>query len=146
MSIKITRATSPEDIQQCMDIRITVFVEGQHVPIHLEVDGQDEDCQHYLLSIDENPAGTARVRFMDDYAKIERVAVLDTYKNKGFGKAIMQAILSDLKDNKVISMIKLSSQTYAIPFYEKLGFVICSEEYMDAGIPHKDMKLNAQSN
>ena len=51
------------------------------------------------------------------------------------------AILSDLKHSTGIVMAKLSSQTYAIPFYEKLGFTVCSGEYMDANIPHKDMKL-----
>lgn len=54
----------------------------------------------------------------------------------------MKTILFDLKQSGVIAYAKLSSQTYAIPFYEKLGFVVCSEEYMDANIPHKDMYLN----
>ena len=47
----------------------------------------------------------------------------------------------DLNDNPAVLTAKLSAQTYAIPFYEKFGFIVCSEEYMDAGIPHKDMQL-----
>jgi predicted GNAT family N-acyltransferase len=27
-----------------------------------------------------------------------------------------------------------------MPFYEKLGFAVCSEEYLDANIPHRDMR------
>ena len=38
-----------------------------------------------------------------------------------------------------LARAKLSSQTHAIPFYEKLGFVAYGEEYPDAGIPHRDM-------
>ena len=53
----------------------------------------------------------------------------------------MRFILSDLRQHALIKKVKLSSQTYAIQFYEKLGFQVCSDEYMDAGIPHKDMRL-----
>jgi predicted GNAT family N-acyltransferase len=37
---------------------------------------------------------------------------------------------------------KLGAQTHAIAFYERLGFEISSEEYLDANIPHKDMELD----
>lgn len=53
----------------------------------------------------------------------------------------MRFILSDLQSHSVIKKVNLCSQTHAIPFYEKLGFSVCSDEYMDAGIPHKDMML-----
>ena len=35
--------------------------------------------------------------------------------------------------------LKLNAQTHAIPFYSGLGYKIISEEFMDAGIPHKTM-------
>lgn len=115
---------------------------GQNVPQNEEVDGKDQDSDHYLLTIDTKPVGVARVRYIEDFAKIERVAILNHYQGLGFGQQIMKTILSDLKQLAVIASAKLSSQTYAIPFYEKLGFIVCSEEYMDANIPHKDMVLN----
>lgn len=92
-----------------------------------------------FLWVDSIPVGVARVRCIDNYAKIERVAILEAYQGKKLGHALMQFILADLNQNPDITYAKLSSQTYAIPFYEKLGFVVCSEEYMDAGIPHQDM-------
>lgn len=141
MSILVKKVTLNDDLQKCLTIRTTVFIEGQHVPIHEERDGKDDYSDHYLLLMDDVPAGTARVRYIDDTAKIERVAILDAYQGQGLGRAIMTAILSDLRQCGAVVTVKLSSQTYAIPFYEKLGFVICSEEYMDAGIPHQDMKL-----
>ena len=39
-------------------------------------------------------------------------------------------------------IIALGSQMHAIPFYENLGFSVCGNEYIDAGIRHKDMQLN----
>jgi len=141
MNILVNKVSSAEDIQTCLDIRTIVFVIGQNVPQSEDADGKDQDSDHYLLTIDSIPAGVARVRYIEDFAKIERVAILNDYQGQGFGEQIMKTILSDLKRSAAIAAAKLSSQTYAIPFYEKLGFIVCSEEYLDAKIPHKDMKL-----
>lgn len=146
MKIVIKKASSPDDIQKCFTIRNKVFVEGQNVPLHEEVDGKDQDSEHYLLLVDTIPVGTTRVRYLNDYAKIERVAILDDYQGKGLGKQMMEVIMSELKKQPALTKAKLSSQTYAISFYEKLGFAVCSEEYMDAGIPHKDMEFCFENN
>ena len=34
----------------------------------------------------------------------------------------------------------LESQTYAISFYERLGFKVCSDEFLEDGIPHVKME------
>ncbi len=141
MTISIKKVSSVEDIQLCLNIRKTVFILGQNVPEDLEVDGKDQSSDHYLLTVDHIPAGTARVRYIQDAAKIERVAVLDMYRGRGFGEQIMRSILTDLQSVAGIMLAKLGSQTQAVSFYEKLGFVVCSEEYMDANIPHRDMQL-----
>lgn len=142
MNVSIKKVTSQEDLKKCLALRIEVFVHGQKVPMDEEIDGKDETSEHYLLFIDHHPVGVARVRFVDDFAKIERVAILDDYQGKGLGKQLMEAILSELEKHATVTVAKLGAQTYAIPFYEKLGFIVCSEEYMDAGISHKDMKIN----
>lgn len=142
MKIDVRKALTQDDIQKCLNIRKQVFVIGQNVPLNEDIDGKDEVSEHYLLTVDNAPAGVARVRFVEYYAKVERVGVLDEFQGKGLGKLIMKAILSDLEEQGAVVTAKLSSQTHAIPFYEKLGFVVCSEEYMDAGIAHKDMMLN----
>lgn len=141
MTILIKKATHPNEIQQCLNIRKQVFIDGQNVPLDEEVDGKDNESVHYLLLVDQEPVGVSRVRFIGDYAKIERVGILDAYQGRGLGKEIMLKILEDLHENQDVRAAKLCSQTHAIPFYEKLGFVVCSEEYMDAGLLHRDMKL-----
>lgn len=141
MDILIKKVSAHDDLQKCLALRKTVFVQGQNVPLHEELDGKDEISDHYLLYVNSKHCGTARIRFIDDYAKIERVAILDEFRGKGLGIQLMQQILADLKNQPAIKKAKLSSQLYAVPFYAKLGFHTCSEEYMDAGIPHKDMIL-----
>lgn len=142
MKILVSKVSTTEDIKQCLEIRKQVFVDGQNVSIDDEIDGKDSRSVHYLLIIDSNPVGTARVWFAKNHAKIERVAILNSQQGQGFGRIIMQKILDDLKLIPTVSIAKLSSQTYATPFYEKFGFTICSAEYLDAGILHKDMQLH----
>ncbi len=38
--------------------------------------------------------------------------------------------------------MKLNAQKHAIGFYEKLGCEIISEEFLNAGIPHRTMIKN----
>ena len=141
MQIVVRHVTSPDDIEACFDIRRRVFIEGQNVPEAEEMDGLDDAAQHYLLCVDDQPAATARIRHLGEKAKIERVAVLDRYQKKGLGKALMQHMLDVTHHAPGISMAILGAQEHAIGFYEGLGFSVCSESYMDAGIPHKWMQM-----
>jgi len=68
------------------------------------------------------------------------VAVLKAGRGQGLGLALMRTMLEDARAEGVAEAF-LSSQTYAIPFYERLGFVAHGPEYLDAGIPHRDMTL-----
>ena len=141
MKFKIEKALSPNLIQQCMDIRHCVFIDGQNVPSELELDGKDPQSEHYLLTAENTSVATARIQLFSTYAKIERVAVLPSFQGHQLGSGLMQYILADLKKRPDIKQARLSSQTHAIPFYEKLGFELSSDEYIDAGIPHRDMKM-----
>ncbi|CAM4451332.1 MAG: Acetyltransferase [Legionella sp.] len=142
MNVLVKKISAAAEMQVCHAIRHQVFVKGQNVPLHEEVDGLDATSEHYLLFLNQQPAGTARVRYIDDFAKIERVAILDAYQGQGLGHVLMNFIIETLQKNQQVKKAKLGAQSYAIPFYEKLGFVVCSDEYLDAGIPHKDMQLS----
>ena len=139
--ITIQRVTQPQDIQQCHAIRVKVFVEEQNISLEEEFDGLDVQSDHYLLTIDKAPIGTARVRYDEGKAKIERVAILSTHQGHGLGKQLMEIMIADIKSSKKCNTIILGAQTHAIPFYEKLGFMVSSDVFMDAGIPHKNMTL-----
>lgn len=142
MKVSVSKVTSEEEINTCFSLRNQIFVIGQNVPVEEELDGLDKVSEHYLLVLDGVPVGVARVRFVEYYAKIERMGILDEYQGKGLGRFVMQAILEDLQQQRTVVTVKLSAQTHAISFYEKLGFELCSEEYIDAGIPHRDMMMN----
>lgn len=142
MDFRIEKLQYPQSFDDCFLIRKTVFIEEQQVPLAEELDGLDDKADHYLLYADNKPAAVARLRYSQLIAKIERVAVLPSYRGKGIGQFLMKKIISDLQNHSNIQTAKLSSQVHAISFYENLGFQICSETYLDAGILHQDMMLD----
>lgn len=141
MSVFLHIAENADDLQRCFEIRRRVFVEEQSVPIELEMDEYDGAAVHFLMSTDAGETiGTARMIDRGNQAKIGRVAVLAGYRGRGYGKLIMDFVIDEAR-RRGYELAVLSSQTYAIPFYELLGFVAEGPEFDDAGIPHRMMRM-----
>ena len=128
------------DLDTCIALRRAVFIDEQGIPEAEEIDDLDDEALHVLGWIDGVPVATARMFLTDGTGKIGRVCVLAQARGTGAGAAIMQGAIAALRARGAAT-VKLSSQSYAIPFYEKLGFVAYGPEYPDAGIPHRDMVL-----
>jgi len=135
-TLKLTRWD--KDQTPLREVRRTVFIEEQKVPEELEWDDDDKTSVHILVNDNSTPIATGRIK-MDGH--IGRMAVLKDYRNRGVGSAVLDALINFSKTLKMNS-VYLHAQTSAIPFYEKHGFKISSEEFMDAGIPHKTMKMD----
>lgn len=83
--------------------------------------------------------GTVRYRPLEDgMIKVERMAVLQPHRGRGYGYDLMEGVHRHAKEAGYKSA-KLGAQVHAIPFYEKLGYSVASDEFDDAGIPHKYM-------
>ncbi|WPY00233.1 GNAT family N-acetyltransferase [Candidatus Trichorickettsia mobilis] len=141
MNILIHKILPGQDIEECLKIRRKVFIEGQNVPEEEELDGLDHDSDHYIIRLNDVTSGTARIRYIQNKAKIERVAILTEYQGQGLGKKLMEYLIKAIRDSSKVKIAILGAQTHAIPFYENLGFSICSDEYIEAGIPHRDMQI-----
>lgn len=128
------------DLDTCRSLRRAVFIDEQGVTEAEEWDGRDAEAQHLLGWIDGRPVATARIFRDGDTGKIGRVCVLADARGTGMGAAIMQGAVAALRADGA-RFAKLSAQTHALRFYEKLGFAAYGPEYPDAGIPHRDMVL-----
>jgi len=139
--MKITRAETDKARAACFAIRRKVFIEEQQIPEAEEWDAHDDTCIHYLAEDAEGPTGTARLIAKGSSAKIGRVAVVQTARGTGLGAAMMRAVLEDAQ-GQGFTEAELEAQTYAIPFYERLGFVAEGPEFDDgSGILHRQMRL-----
>lgn len=136
MSVEVRET---DDIAACHALRRTVFIEEQGVPEADELDDLDGDAVHLLAFVDGVPMGSARLLRRGETGKIGRVCVLAAARGTGLGVALMQKALAVLAADPALRVAKLGSQTHAMGFYQRLGFVAEGPEYLDAGIPHRDM-------
>lgn len=137
MAVKIVE--TEKQLEDAFSIRKTVFVEEQEVPLEEEIDQFEEEATHFVLYTNDNiPIATGRLRVVDGYGKVERICVLKEARGSGSGKEIMNSI-EEFALEKGLKKFKLNAQTHAIPFYAGLGYEVVSDEFLDAGIPHKTM-------
>ena len=120
-------------------IRYEVFVIGQNCHADLEYEFEEEST-HFLVFDNGTPYATARHRKTEKGYKLERFAVLESERGKGYGNVVLKAILDDLSDFK--GQIYMHAQKQVLPFYEKLGFVKEGDVFEEAAIMHYKMTLH----
>lgn len=135
----IVQIVSARHLPTCHSIRHRVFVIGQNVPVDLDLDGLDSTADHVLAWHGGEAVGTARIRWLPDYAKVERVAVLEYARGLGIGRELMACIHRRVAAVGVVR-IELNAQVQVVPFYERLGYVPYGDLFVDAGIDHRAMR------
>lgn len=133
--IRVRLADWHKDNADIRRIREAVFIAEQSVPPELEWDSDDQVAVHFLALEGDYPVGTARL--LPD-GHIGRVSVLKDWRGLKVGDALMQAVIEEAQKRNLRQQM-LSAQVHATAFYERLGFKVVSEEFLEAGIPHVDM-------
>ncbi|CDR61127.1 GNAT family N-acetyltransferase [Staphylococcus schweitzeri] len=127
-------------LEDCFAIRKKVFVEEQGVPAENEIDGYESISIH-LIGYDHHnlPIATARIRPINEkLVKIERVAVIKSYRGTGIGRKLMDAVDSLAKDEGYENAT-MHAQCHAVPFYESLNFKKRCNIFLEEGIEHIEM-------
>jgi predicted GNAT family N-acyltransferase len=134
---RIRRARWAEDRELLRQVRETVFIQEQQVPLDLEWDDMDASAQHVLAEAGGMPIGTGRL--LPD-GRIGRMAVLPAWRNRGVGSALLDELLA-MAEERALREVVLHAQTHARGFYERHGFQPRGREFLEAGIPHIEMVL-----
>jgi len=133
--IRVRVADWQKDNADIRRIREAVFIAEQSVPPELEWDAEDASALHFLALEGDYPIGTARL--LPD-GEIGRLSVLKDWRGLKVGDALLKAVIAEA-ENRDLKEQKLSAQVYATAFYERFGFTVVSEEFLEAGLPHVDM-------
>lgn len=114
------------------------------IPLGLELkldDLQGESDQlHFGLFADDSElvASVTAVIVSADQAKIRQTAVLPSCRSKGLGRKMMldlEAVLAA----KGVEMLVLNARSTAVGFYEKLGYAVVGDEFVEVTIVHRKM-------
>ena len=130
--IEVRRAETPADIERCMRLRWTVFIEEQGVPPSFETDSRDRtDAVHALALLDGVPCGAGRfVIDKDGTARIGRMVVIDDVRRRGVGRAVLKFLETEAR-RRGATKFALSAQVRARGFYERAGYSAVGREYDD---------------
>ena len=86
----------------------------------------------------ENVAEDLRAfRKADETVQIGRVLTLQ--HGTGLGSDLLKAGIREVRERFEPKRIYIEAQCYAVGFYEREGFRICAEEFLEDGIPHVGM-------
>ncbi len=119
-------------------VRESVFMREQNVPAELEWDGLDESCRH-VLALDGQGNAIGCGRMLPD-GHIGRLAVLKEWRGRKVGSTLLEALL-DYARSQNYPQVEVSAQVQALPFYRRFDFEEEGEVFMEAGIPHRKMRL-----
>ena len=124
------------------EVKRQVFVEEQGIsePLVFSGDGSGDEM-NMVVKDGGSVIGTARVVFPDkNTAKIERMAVLKDFRQRGIGRGIITFLEGELK-SRDIKYVVLHAQYTVVEFYKSCGFKESGEYFFEAGIKHIKMEI-----
>jgi len=139
MNIQYKEIKTINEFIDAIRIRVDVFIKEQKCEPGWEPDEEDKNSKQFIALVDKKIVSTARARKTGDKEfKIERMATIKEFRNKGITKGLVEFIVDLVKDLSP-KKIWMQSQVRAQGFYEKCGFEAASKPYDLYGIGHIDM-------
>ena len=130
-----------------LKLRSEVFVVEQNC-VYQDLDDIDQLSWHLWMKANGRVIACVRVFMKDPERKtvqIGRVVVAAEKRRKGIASALMKEAMLLARTELGARQLYLEAQTYAIPFYQQMGFRVCSEEFLEDGIPHVGMNFEVES-
>ena len=136
-----TELTTTE-LYEILKARAEIFVVEQNC-IYQDLDDIDYRSLHIFYEENGKVMSYLRAFEKDPVSKIVQIGrVLTLTHGIGLGGKLLKEGLSQIKEKMNPSSIYIEAQCYATGFYEREGFVISSDEFLEDGIPHVEMILN----
>lgn len=116
-------------------VRYPVFVIEQGIAMEEEFDQVDQGQPLYAVIFDgHRPVATARFLHEDgETFRVTRVATAKDYRGQGLGRKAVEAIEAYGLDQGYRRSL-IHADITAHPFYQALGYQICSDYYYEDGI------------
>ena len=126
-----------------LQLRSEVFVVEQDC-VYQDIDGKDQLAYHVLGFEKNKLIAYARIFNKGDYfkeASIGRIIVKAEYRKKDVGHRLLDYSINYINFTLKEKNIRISAQQYLIAFYQKHGFQVDGQGYLEDGIPHVNMIL-----
>lgn len=128
------------ELYEILRVRAEIFVVEQNC-VYQDLDGVDYNSLHMYVEEDGIQAYLRAFSREDEPGTVRIGRVLTREHGKGFGGLLLKQALETIRDRMQPERMYLEAQCYATGFYEREGFRICTEEFLEDGIPHVGMEL-----
>ena len=142
LSVKHFSELTTAELYEILKSRSEIFMLQQHI-ICQDMDDTDYNSIHCFFQ--EGKRITAYLRAYpkgNDTGVIQIGRVLTLRHGNGMGKRLLEESIPVLKAKMNCRKICLDSQKHAIGFYEKSGFHVTSDEFLEEGVLHVTMELD----
>jgi ElaA protein len=130
-------AIDPVTLYRILALRVDVFVVEQECS-YPELDGRDLEPSTRLVWAERDGLVLATLRVLTEprgALRIGRVATAVPARGAGLAAALMWRTLELAGSREV----HLHAQSYLVEWYERFGFAVAGDEYLDDGILHTPM-------
>ncbi len=139
VDVRVARVAEidPLTLYGILRLRADVFVVEQACA-YLDPDGRDIEPGTYLLWVEAGGEVVATLRVLAEAGgahRIGRVATARSHRRRGLANRLTERAL-DLTGADVV----LDAQRDVVPFYERFGFRVDGDEFVEDGIPHVPMR------
>lgn len=137
--VKLFDELTLTELYEILKARSQIFIMEQNIH-YLDMDDVDYKSIHFFYKEDHKVIAYLRAYYIDNKTiKIGRVLTLK--HGQGLGKRLVEESVEVIKKKVVCEKINMDAQKYAVGFYEKCGFKVCSDEFLEEGIVHVQMEM-----
>ncbi len=145
--LKKFKDLTPYQLYAILQLRNEVFVVEQNC-VFQDADDKDQQSYHFMGFANNKLVAYTRLvppGIAYDEPSIGRVVTSPSARGTGAGKELMQQSIKMCYELFGRKPIKIGAQLYLEKFYNDLGFIKCSDTYLEDGIPHIYMIKEAVS-
>ena len=141
LKTKYFNELSTIELYEILKARSQIFVIEQKC-IYQDLDDIDYKSIHIFYQQDNKVIAYLRIFPKEENWDIVQMGrVLSIEHGKGLGGKVLKEGIKFIKEKINSKKIYIEAQCYAIGFYKREGFKVCSEEFLEDGIPHVKMEL-----
>lgn len=130
-----------KELYEILKSRSEIFIMEQNIH-YQDMDNVDYNSLHCFFLEHDRVIAYLRAFYKDESKEIVQIGrVLTLVHGNGVGKELMQQSIVAIKEKMKCKKICMDAQKHAVGFYEKLGFKVTSEDFLEEGVIHQKMEL-----